>query len=241
MRTLKLLSALLCYPSEDLIAAIPEIRAELSASHQAALLPLIDRLAGSDLLDLQADYVEAFDRGRRLSLHLFEHVHGESRDRGQAMVDLGQLYEKAGLYLEPGELPDYLPSFLEYLSVLPESEAMENLAEVAPILLALHEAATARETPYAAVFSALISLAGAAPQAVAAAKPELPDLEQLDAEWEEAEVRFGPGESDGGCSTDRLRTRLRAAARDTLKPSAAARDTLKPSAAARDVLTAPAA
>lgn len=221
MRTLKLLSALLCYPSEELIAAISEIRALIPASHRAALLPLIDGLADGDLLDLQSDYVEAFDRGRRLSLHLFEHVHGESRDRGQAMVDLGQLYEKAGLYLEPGELPDYLPSFLEYLSVLPESEAVANLAEVAPILLALHEAAASRGTPYAAVFSVLISLAGAAPSAVEAVAPELPDLEQLDAEWEEAEVRFGPGESDGGCSTDRLRTRLRAAGRDVLNAPAA--------------------
>ena len=217
MRTLKLLSALLCYPSEDLIAAMPEIRALIPASHHAALLPLIDGLADGDLLDLQSDYVEAFDLGRRLSLHLFEHVHGESRDRGQAMVDLAQLYEKAGLYLAPDELPDYLPSFLEYLSVLPESEATANLAETAPILLALHEAAAARGTPYAALFSVLVSLAGAAPSVVEAAVPELPDLEQLDAEWEEAEVRFGPGESDGGCSTDRLRTRLRAANRDVHK------------------------
>jgi nitrate reductase molybdenum cofactor assembly chaperone NarJ/NarW len=224
MRTLKLLSALLCYPSEDMVAAAGEIAAAVPAAYRAELSPLIDSLAKSDLLDLQADYVEAFDRGRRLSLHLFEHVHGESRDRGQAMVDLAQLYEKAGLYLAPGELPDYLPSFLEYLSTLPEGEALANLAEIAPILAALHGAAAARATPYEAVFAVLADLAGAGRPANAIAESGLSDLEQLDAEWAEKEVRFGPGEIAGGeeaCSVDRLRTRLRAAARDVLHTPAA--------------------
>ena len=59
---------------------------------------------------------------RRLSLHLFEHVHGESRDRGQAMVDLKAMYENAGLFVTR-ELPDYVPLLLEFLSTQPRPEA----------------------------------------------------------------------------------------------------------------------
>ena len=103
IRTFKVLSALISYPSVELQAAAPDMRAALrdegiiSGRAQRALNLLIDEIASGDLLDLQERYVDLFDRGRSLSLHLFEHVHGESRDRGQAMVDLQALYEKSGL------------------------------------------------------------------------------------------------------------------------------------------------
>ena len=180
---------------------------------------MILALADDDLFDLQADYVDLFDRGRRMSLHLFEHVHGESRDRGQAMVDLAQVYEQAGLLLAPGELPDYLPLFLEFLSTRPKAEAAGYLADITPILTSMHAAAQARDTRYAAIFATLLQIAGAATVAVAPVAREAEELEALDAEWEESVVKFGPGEDLSGCSPDRMRTRLRAAGRDA-RPAA---------------------
>ena len=219
MRQFKILSALLCYPTDELHRAIPEISAELGAA--PALAPLLAVLADGDLFDLQSDYVDLFDRGRRLSLHLFEHVHGESRDRGQAMVDLAQVYEQGGLLLAPGELPDYLPLFLEFASTRPQAEAMGLLNDIVPILTALHNAAQSRDTRYAAIFAMLLQLAGADTIVVAPVAREAEELEALDAEWEESLVNFGPGEDISGCSPDRLRNVLRAGARDVRKHAVA--------------------
>ena len=163
---------------------------------------------------MQERYVGLFDRGRAVSLHLFEHVHGETRDRGQAMVDLLALYRKHGLEVTAGELPDYLPLFLEFLSILPVPEAQALLTEPAAILRALAERLERRDAGYAAVIGAVAALAQA-PQTGASAIPDddADYLAALDAAWEEAAVRFGPGEAIDGCGTDRLRTRLRAAQR----------------------------
>ena len=127
---------------ENLLPA--DIRRQLDA--------LIDEIATGDLYDLQERYVELFDRTRSLSLHLFEHVHGESRDRGQAMIDLKSLYEQNGLFLGAAELPDYLPAFLEFLSTRPLAEARTLLGQPAHILTALAERLHKRHSPYAAVF-----------------------------------------------------------------------------------------
>ena len=219
MQVLKALSALLCYPEAPLRDAIGDItlllngEAALDAVTVRALGPLTKALATQDLFDLQAAYVDLFDRGRRLSLHLFEHVHGESRDRGQAMVDLAQVYEKAGLLLEPGELPDYLPLFLEFASTRPREEALGLLRDIAPILTAMHEGTARRAPEYAAIFAALLHLVGQQAARVDV-EPPVDDLVALDAAWEETTVKFGPGEDMTGCSPDRLRRTLRAAGRD---------------------------
>ena len=131
-KTFKVLSALLTYPTAELQAAVAEMRAVLDAEALPAAAqprparPLLDELATGDLYDLQERYVLLFDRTRSLSLHLFEHVHGESRDRGQAMVDLKAMYESHGLATVTSELPDYLPLFLEFLATLPQAEACET-------------------------------------------------------------------------------------------------------------------
>jgi nitrate reductase molybdenum cofactor assembly chaperone NarJ/NarW len=120
MRTLKVLSALLTYPTPELIAAADELKVVIARegvlprTHAAGVTALIDDLASRDLFDAQERYILLFDRTRSLSLHLFEHVHGESRDRGQAMVDLIKLYEDGGYEPTAAELPDFLPLFLEY-------------------------------------------------------------------------------------------------------------------------------
>ena len=152
---------------------------------------------------MQERYVFLFDRTRSLCLHLFEHVHGESRDRGQAMVDLKTLYAKGGLEIGANELPDFLPLFLEYLSTRPADEARALLTEPLSVIVALKERLVKRKTPYAAVFSVLEAMAGREPvtsqldELRKAPDDDPNDLEALDAAWEDQPVTFGPGEE--GC------------------------------------------
>jgi len=147
---------------------------------------LINSLARGNALDVEADYVEVFDRGRATSLHLFEHVHGDSRDRGPAMIDLAQTYEKAGLFLGPDEMPDYLPVVLEFVSTQPPKEARDFLSEMAHIFNAIFNALQQRNSPYASVLGALLELSGekAHPVKVVADEP-------LDTTWEEPVVFDG--------------------------------------------------
>lgn len=220
-RTWRALAALLSYPTDALQAATGEIATVLadegivSASGRAAIDALLHEIASTDIYELQERYFALFDRSRTLSLHLFEHVHGESRDRGQAMADLIALYGSHGLEMTAGELPDFLPLFLEFLSLLPDADARTLLAEPAGILRALTDRLAKRNTAYVTVMAALAELAQAPVVGVSAIPDEDPnDLAAMDAAWEEAAVSFGPGEAMDGCSTDRLRTRLRAASHD---------------------------
>ncbi len=208
--TFKALSALLSYPTRELKDAAGEIaeiiRVEALAPRWAVsrLDRLIHELATLDLYELQERYVFLFDRTRSLSLHLFEHVHGESRDRGQAMVDLRALYEQAGLDAGQRELPDFLPMFLEYLSTRPTAEARALLAEPLTVIAALKERLARRKSSYAAVLRVLEAIAGAEPSAcdldaLRKAPDDNPnDLEALDAAWEDRPVIFGP--ADSGCA-----------------------------------------
>jgi nitrate reductase delta subunit len=196
-RTLKALSALLTYPTAELAAAIPEIRSALAVGgvltqrQLVSIGPLLSRLAAHDTMPAEEAYVGLFDRSRLLSLHLFEHVHGESRDRGQAMVDLLGLYARFGYEVATDELPDYLPLFIEFLSTRGEAEAKESLTDVAHILHAMHGRLRGRDRGYAAVLAALLALAG---EAVDEAVDEPVDDgdDALDRAWEEAPVTFGP-------------------------------------------------
>ncbi|WP_374252020.1 nitrate reductase molybdenum cofactor assembly chaperone [Xanthobacter sp.] len=229
--TLKALSRLLLYPEAALQDAAPHLAealtedGRLDAPTRLGLMPLLRSLAGEDLYDLQEAYVSLFDRTRRLSLHLFEHVHGESRDRGQAMVDLAALYAQGGLAIDANELPDFLPLFLEFLATRPEAEAQGLLADVDHILATLEERLNERGSLYAAVLTAARHLAGA--EAVLAPTQEPAphtedhsalDLTALDKEWEETAVTFGPGDA-ASCGVDRFRTQLRAAQRDVRHPA----------------------
>jgi len=235
MRILKALSALLTYPSEALLEALPEIGGLverdtlLGKADRAALQALLRHLADGDLFDRQEAYGLLFDRTRSLSLHLFEHVHGESRDRGQAMVDLIRVYEEGGYTPTTEELPDFLPLFLEYASTRDPKEALDLLGQPAHVITALAERLAKRSSPYEAVFRALLSLAKAKPDAAALEAlraepdPEPDDLEALDAAWEEEEVRFGPGAASA-CGKEGLGAKLRQATRPApgMEPAAAA-------------------
>lgn len=240
----KVLSVLLAYPTRELQEAAGALGAAigrepaLPAGVRTQLGGLVEEIAHGDLYDLQERYVLLFDRTRSLSLHLFEHVHGESRDRGQAMVDLQEMYARHGLSVTASELPDYLPLFLEFLATCPAAEAHELLGQPVHILSALAERLRKRQSPYEAVFRALTALAAAQPKAEDVAvlldgpDPDADDLAALDAAWEDAPVEFGPG-ADGACKDD-LAIRLRAARRPA--PGVA-----MPPAGSRPVVTTPSA
>jgi nitrate reductase delta subunit len=204
MRTLKALSALLTYPTRELVDALPDLYgvivddAEVDRAARDGLRALMRWMEQQDLLDLEGEYVALFDRGRATCLHLFEHVHGESRDRGQAMVDLKRVYQRAGFHLTGNELPDYIPALLEFLSTRPRSEIEEMLGDCAHILRAIGEALRERGSPYSALFAALLRVAhepGLGKTADAALQP--PE-KTLDEEWAEEPVIFGP-EAAPGC------------------------------------------
>ncbi|HEY6022875.1 MAG TPA: nitrate reductase molybdenum cofactor assembly chaperone, partial [Pseudolabrys sp.] len=221
--TLKAMSALLTYPTAELQQAAGEISAVIDGDNlipariRRELAALVAELGTGDLYDLQERYVLLFDRTRSLSLHLFEHVHSESRDRGQAMIDLKSQYEQANLLMSAAELPDFLPMFLEFLSTRPLKEACATLAQPAHIFAALAERLRKRQSSYEAVFRALVALSAAKPKEddVAALlqlpDPEPTDLVALDAAWEDEPVNFGPGSGDG-CK-DGIVARVRGALR----------------------------
>ncbi len=218
----KTFSALLTYPTKELQEATGAMSESLDNERAlpkavcAPLYDLIEEIATGDLYDLQERYILLFDRTRSLSLHLFEHVHGESRDRGQAMIDLKGLYEKSGLAMSAAELPDFLPLFLEFLSTQSRAEACALLAQPAHILAAFAERLKKRGSSYEAVFRALVVLAGARSAGVEtstladAPDSEPNDLAALDAEWEDEPVTFGPGASS--CK-DEIVARVRAGRR----------------------------
>ena len=209
MHTYKVLSALLDYPSEVLQAAVPELRRALDEdgalprAARDAVERLLCELETGDLLDLQERYVSLFDRVRSLSLHLFEHVHGDSRDRGQALVDLRQLYERNGFRLSTSELPDYLPVFLEFISRIERADAAELLRETGGILDGIRVRLGKRGSAYAGVLQALLSLAG--PKVTEARSVSDEDIAAeddpatLDAQWEE-QPAFGPAPACGAPS-----------------------------------------
>jgi nitrate reductase delta subunit len=208
VQALRALGWLLQYPDEGLRAALPELARELasesriSARARGGLVALVAELHQKPLLDLEERYVGLFDRTRGLSLHLHEHVHGDARERGEAMVRLRRIYESAGLELLPGELPDFLPVLCEFLSLRPCEEARALLSDAAAVLKRIQLRLEQRESRYGAVFDALGELAGARDLEVRDPDPaaaHLPGLAALDAAWEEAPVSFGSDAGTAGC------------------------------------------
>lgn len=201
MIALRVIARLLDYPDralfdhqQELVAAL-EPASELDLHQSAQLILFIRRFCGRPLLDVQAEYCELFDRGRATSLLLFEHVHGESRDRGQAMVDLMAQYRAAGLEIDSRELPDFLPLYLEYLASRNQEQAQGGLQDIAPILALLGARLQQRQSPYAVLFDLLLALSGTAvtstsleAQVADEARDDTPQA--LDAVWEEEQIKF---------------------------------------------------
>jgi nitrate reductase delta subunit len=212
MKTLKVLGLLLTYPCEEMMDALDDME---KALNEESWLPeknfneisaLFDKFRNTDIYDLQEDYVALFDRTPSLSLYLFEHIHGDSRERGQALVDLDALYKESKLMNFSEHTPDYLPLFLEYLSLLPSEQAWESLSGPVDVIAALAARLEKRGSLYARVLEALPVLCGTKPDktvvknALAAADGSLPDLEEVDATWEEQFALENPlNGNDSGC------------------------------------------
>ena len=202
-RTLKAISLLLHYPDQALLDHLAELKAATDAEptiKAGRLDALYQHLGQGDLYLHEENYVALFDRGRGTSLYLFEHVHGESRDRGQAMVDLLTMYGESGFDLPPGELPDYLPVFLEYLSQIDAAKAKSLLMEVTHLVRNIGENLAKRGSHYYLLCSALLEMAGEKAIDITFVpmdfSTEQEDYDKLDKVWAEEPVTFG-----GGCST----------------------------------------
>ncbi|MFC0445420.1 nitrate reductase molybdenum cofactor assembly chaperone [Pseudidiomarina halophila] len=211
MQVLQVISLLLDYPKVELLEVVPELRATvrnsaLSSAQQQALDGFIVRRTSGDFMDWQSEYDRLFERGRALSLLLFEHVHGESRDRGQAMVDLMQQYQQAGLDIGVKELPDYIPLYLEFLATQGEENAREGLAEVGHILAVLAVRLEQRECDYAELFRSLLELSqvqvdlnDVRAQVEKEKRDDTP--KELDKVWEEEMVTFTGNDATSTCPT----------------------------------------
>jgi nitrate reductase delta subunit len=230
MISFKAIGALLDYPTPELQAAADEIDQALAeeralpAAELEGVRAFIDRLRSSDIMDLQEYWIGLFDRSKRLALHLYEHSYGESRDRGQAMVNLALTYRMNGFELNASEMPDYLPLFLEFLSMIPEVHARRYLTDALEIIEALRIRLDERDSTYAALLSALVTLASrdadeGLVEEILAGEPRDPaDLEELDKEWAEEPVDFAAGSAlkdcpySGGIGRDRAAEFARAGA-----------------------------
>ena len=212
MNILALISRLIDYPTPELASAIDDVICaiandqELSQSDKDKLIKFFDDRCHMDILDWQSDYDALFERGRSLSLLLFEHVHGESRDRGQAMIDLIAHYKEAGLDIGIRELPDYIPLFLEFLSTQGKENAQSWLQDVVHILAVLKVRLAQRDSDYEVLFETLVNLSGV--------QVDYQDLhnqvkgekrddtkEAIDKVWEEEMVKFGPDSNNDACGT----------------------------------------
>jgi nitrate reductase delta subunit len=208
MNTFKVMGLLMSYPRSEWISHLDECQLVLEQEkflpkkHQKAVMAFIEMLKSADLYSVQEEYVATFDRGRSHSLHLFEHIYGESRDRGQAMVNLIDAYEEKGLFIDQAELPDYIPLFLEFLSLCPVDEAVTLLGEPIDIMATIAARLQERDSSWAALFAAVVALSKVKPNRdrineVLAQGQEDTSLEALDKEWEEAAAFAGqPDQSD---------------------------------------------
>lgn len=214
MKTFKVLGVLLSYPKTEWVSHLDEFGPLLVEDHLLsrkqlkAVLAFIEELKSTDIFTLQEEYCSTFDRGRSHCLHLFEHIHGESRDRGQAMVNLSEAYEQNGFFIDQAELPDYIPLFLEFLSFCPRDEAVGLLGEPIDIIATIGTRLKKRDSSYAVLFDALVALSRVKPskeriQEVLAQIPEDNSLEAMDKAWEEAAAFAGQPDQTacGGCQT----------------------------------------
>ena len=214
MKTFKVLGLLLSYPKTEWVSHLDELGPLLLQENflpqrqLRSVLAFIEELKSADLYTLQEEYCSTFDRGRSHCLHLFEHIHGESRDRGQAMVNLADAYEAKGFFIDQAELPDYIPMFLEFLSLCPQNEAVALLGEPIDIMATIGTRLKKRDSSYAVLFEALVALSRVKPsreiiEEVMAQELEDDSLEAIDKEWEEAAAFDGQPDQPGcgGCQT----------------------------------------
>lgn len=226
MKLLKVISLLLDYPTAELFKdntlencreivlgsklISPDVRQMISRH--------IDELQSLGELEAQAVYDGLFERGRLLSLWLFEHIHGESRDRGQAMVDLLEQYHKAGFEIGVKELPDYLPLYLEFLAyqavnIGDDVQIRMDLADISHIVALLGARLKEKDNPYLGYFYALLQIAGKPLTVVDEHLPKVSEEtndttpDAIDQEWEEEMVSFLGAEQEN-CPSSQTQKRI---------------------------------
>ena len=198
LKTYKIISLLITYPNEEIYNLLPQVNSLLKEEHLLNAVSIsgidafVDFFAKKPLTFWQEHYVQLFDYSRSVSLYLFEHVHGDSKDRGQAMVDLIDLYNENGLNINRPELPDYLPVFLEFLAMQTQSKAMDYLSEIIDIVGFIHRKLEDKDNPYKNLLSAIIQLSGRKPAEARIEKmvSEMPEI-SIDEAYEEEPVTFG--------------------------------------------------
>lgn len=217
MRSFRVLAHLLRYPQSEWLDHMDELKTAiadegfLKGKALKQLLGFMDELGKTELLEAQENYVELFDRGRAHCLHLFEHVHGESRFRGQAMIELAERYKQKGLEIGTGELPDYLPLFLEFVSICDPEDGLETLAQAAPVIATIGEKLNRQGCGYGTVMHAIVTLSGVRlskaeiAKAADAALPDIKTLDDLDEQWQEPEA-FSGAQDCGTCPPDNTQT-----------------------------------
>jgi nitrate reductase delta subunit len=198
IKTYKIISLLLTYPNEEILDFLPQVNSSLkeenllNAEAITGIDIFIDFFAQNPLTFWQEHFVQLFDYSRSVSLYLFEHVHGDSKDRGQAMVDLIDLYTENGLQINRPELPDYLPVFLEFLALQTQEKAQDYLSEIIDILGFIHKKLVDKDNPYQYLLSAIIQLSARKPAEARIEKmfAEIPEI-SIDEAYEEEPVKFG--------------------------------------------------
>ncbi len=239
LKLLKVLSLLIDYPSTELFegeafAQCKQLVAKstlISPQVRGQIISLIDELIELGSLEAQSRYDGLFERGRSLSLWLFEHVHGESRDRGQAMVDLMAQYEQAGFEIGIKELPDFLPMYLEFLAyqatvIEDDIQIRMDIADVSHIIALLAARLGERKSLYQGCFNALLQIAGKSLDMVDEYQEKISkekrddSLEAIDKDWEEEVVDFLGAQQEDRCSSETSTKNL--AAKAGVRPAKAA-------------------
>jgi len=158
---LRLLSLLLDYPDEQLLAGQDEIAEALAglqpSPRRDALAKFVTWLYETDRFTIETEYVASFDFSKRTTLYLSFYTYGDRRQRGMAMLALKERFAAAGLPFIDGNLPDYLPALLEFAALAPPEDGEELLrqlrAGIEIVRAGLHRAGS----PYALLLDALVA------------------------------------------------------------------------------------
>jgi nitrate reductase delta subunit len=153
-----LLSYLLRYPDPAVAAAGPSLSAEIEQLPPGPVKASLERFMAAWIDNptaLAARYVETFDLRRRATLELTYYAHGDTRERGMALLRLKKLYRAAGLPMEAPELPDHLTVMLAFAALAPERYGEELLAQHRPAIELLRLSLHDLDSPYAHVLDAL--------------------------------------------------------------------------------------
>lgn len=169
----KMASILLGYPDRAVFEARTHIGAGVDrlpeSSAREGLVRFLTWLDDTPPTQAAAHYVEVFDLRRRCCLYLSYYIHGDTRKRGMALLELKDRYRRAGLQLEGAELPDYLPVMLEFAAIAPADGGIV-LAQHRHCLELLRLALDDAPSPYGAVVGAVTA---------AMARPTRADLDAV--------------------------------------------------------------